>query len=105
MANAREIKLGFILHGIGRTWNDWRHSGKDVNASTSFALYRHQAQTAERGKFDFLFVTDSLSVTEKSSTHYLNRFEPITILSALAGVTSCIGLVATLTKRATSTRV
>ncbi len=94
---ARQIKLGFILHGVGRTWNDWRHPDKDVNASTSFAQYRRQAEIAERGKFDFLFVADSLSITEKSSPHYLNRFEPITILSGLAAVTEKIGLVGTLT--------
>ncbi|RZK00713.1 MAG: LLM class flavin-dependent oxidoreductase, partial [Novosphingobium sp.] len=97
MTKARQIKLGFILHGVGRTWNDWRHPDRDVNASTSFAQYKRQAQLAEKGKFDFLFVADSLSITEKSSPHYLNRFEPITILSALAGATSHIGLVATLT--------
>jgi FMN-dependent oxidoreductase (nitrilotriacetate monooxygenase family) len=93
----RQIKLGFILHGVGRTWNDWRHPDRDVNASTSLAHYQKQAATAERGKFDFLFVADSLSITEQSSPHYLNRFEPITILSALAATTSRIGLVATLT--------
>jgi FMN-dependent oxidoreductase (nitrilotriacetate monooxygenase family) len=97
MAKSPHIKLGFILHGVGRTWNDWRHPDRDVNASTSLSHYQQQAATAERGKFDFLFVADSLSITEKSSPHYLNRFEPITILSALAATTSRIGLVATLT--------
>ncbi|MDB5702434.1 MAG: monooxygenase family FMN-dependent oxidoreductase nitrilotriacetate [Sphingomonadales bacterium] len=97
MSAPRTIKLGFILHGVGRTWNDWRHPEKDVNASTSFAYYKRQALLAERGKFDFLFVADSLSITEKSSPHYLNRVEPITILSALAATTSHIGLVGTLT--------
>lgn len=97
MANARTLKLGFILHGVGRTWNDWRHPDRDTGASTSFAHYRHQAEVAERGKFDFLFVADSLSITEKSSPHYLSRFEPLTILSALAATTSRIGLVATVT--------
>jgi FMN-dependent oxidoreductase (nitrilotriacetate monooxygenase family) len=97
MAKSPHIKLGFILHGVGRTWNDWRHPDRDNNASTNFAHYREQAATAERGKFDFLFVADSLSITEKSSPHYLNRFEPITILSGLAATTSRIGLVGTLT--------
>ncbi|RJG56249.1 FMN-dependent monooxygenase [Sphingobium terrigena] len=97
MTQQRHIKLGFILHGVGRTWNDWRHPDRDVNASTSLAHYQKQAASAERGKFDFLFVADSLSITEKSSPHYLNRFEPITILSALAATTSRIGLVGTLT--------
>lgn len=97
MTTSRKLKLGFILHGVGRTWTDWRHPDADVNASTSLAFYTRQAQLAERGKFDFLFVADSLSINEKSSPHYLNRFEPLTILSALAAVTSHIGLVATLT--------
>ena len=97
MTQARKLKLGFILHGVGRTWNDWRHPDKDVDASTSFAHYKQQTLLAERGKFDFVFVADSLSITEKSSPHYLNRVEPITILSALAAATSHIGLVGTLT--------
>lgn len=97
MTNPRQIKLGFILHGVGRTWGDWRHPGRDVGASTSFSYYKAQAQLAERGKFDFLFVADSLSINAKSSPHYLNRFEPISILSALAAATSHIGLVGTLT--------
>ncbi|WBX86169.1 LLM class flavin-dependent oxidoreductase [Sphingosinicella microcystinivorans] len=97
MSTSRKIKLGFILHGVGRTWNDWRHPDRDVNASTSFRFYKQQAQLAEKGRFDFLFVADSLSINEKSSPHYLNRIEPITILSALAAVTDHIGLVGTLT--------
>jgi FMN-dependent oxidoreductase (nitrilotriacetate monooxygenase family) len=97
MTTPRQIKLGFILHGVGRTWTDWRHPDADVGASTSLAFYSRQAQLAEKGKFDFLFVADSLSINAKSSPHYLNRFEPLTILSALAAVTSNIGLVGTLT--------
>jgi FMN-dependent oxidoreductase (nitrilotriacetate monooxygenase family) len=93
----RQIKLGFILHGNGRGWGDWRHADAQPNASTDFAYYKRQAQAAERGKFDFLFVADSVYITAKSSPHYLNRFEPLTILSALAAVTEDIGLVGTLT--------
>ena len=96
MAN-RELKLGFILHGVGPGWGDWRHPDADPTASTNFAFYKRQAKTAEAGKFDFLFVADSVFVTAKSSPHYLNRFEPLTILSALAAVTEHIGLVGTLT--------
>ncbi|MBO1358804.1 LLM class flavin-dependent oxidoreductase [Acetobacter sacchari] len=96
MPQERKIKLGLILHGVGRTWDDWRHPDRDVRASTSLSFYRAQAQQAERGRFDFLFVADSLSINEKSSPHYLYRFEPLTILSALAAVTEHIGLVGTL---------
>jgi FMN-dependent oxidoreductase (nitrilotriacetate monooxygenase family) len=97
MSQPRQIKLGFILHGVGPGWGDWRHPDAQPTASTDFQFYKRQAQVAEAGKFDFLFVADSVYITEKSSPHYLNRFEPLTILSALAGATDHIGLVATLT--------
>jgi FMN-dependent oxidoreductase (nitrilotriacetate monooxygenase family) len=97
MARSDQIKLGFILHGVGPGWGDWRHPDAPTDASVSWPFYRRQAQVAEAGKFDFLFVADSVYITAKSSPHYLNRFEPLTILSALAGATDHIGLVGTLT--------
>ena len=66
MAN-KELKLGFILHGVGPGWGDWRHPDADPSASTNFAFYKRQAKAAEAGKFDFLFVADSVFVTAKSS--------------------------------------
>jgi FMN-dependent oxidoreductase (nitrilotriacetate monooxygenase family) len=93
----RQLKLGFILHGVGPGWGDWRHPDANPRASTDIDFYLRQARVAEAGKFDFLFVADSVHITEKSSPHYLNRFEPLTILSALATHTSHIGLVGTLT--------
>lgn len=95
--NKRQLKLGHMIEGAGRTWTDWRHPQAEPGASTSFPYYRQRALLAERGKLDFVFIADSLFITETSSPHYLNRFEPITILSALAAVTSHIGLVATVT--------
>ncbi|MYM82710.1 NtaA/DmoA family FMN-dependent monooxygenase [Duganella sp. FT50W] len=95
--STRQLKLGFILHGVGPGWGDWRHPDADPTASTNIDFYLHQARLAEQARFDFLFVADSVHITEKSSPHYLNRFEPLTILSALATATQNIGLVGTLT--------
>jgi FMN-dependent oxidoreductase (nitrilotriacetate monooxygenase family) len=95
--STRQLKLGFILHGVGPGWGDWRHPDADPTASTNIDFYLRQARLAEQAKFDFLFVADSVHITEKSSPHYLNRFEPLTILSALATATQNIGLVGTLT--------
>lgn len=97
MAKGKQIKLGAMIHGVGGGWEDWKHPEAITDASTNFKFYKHQAQTAEAGKFDFAFIADSVHITEKSSPHYLNRFEPLTILSALAAVTKRIGLVATVT--------
>ena len=93
----RQLKLGHIITGAGQTWTDWRHPDAVPGGSTHFPLYRERAQLAEQGKLDFVFIADSLFITERSSPHYLNRFEPLTLLSALAAVTSHIGLVATIT--------
>jgi FMN-dependent oxidoreductase (nitrilotriacetate monooxygenase family) len=97
MTTPRQLKLGFMLHGVGPGWGDWRHADAHPGASIDIDFYTRQARLAEAGKFDFLFVADSVHITEKSSPHYLNRFEPLTILSALAVATSRIGLVGTLT--------
>ncbi len=93
----KQLKLGHMIEGAGRTWTDWRHPDAQPGASTDFAYYAEAARLAEQGKFDFLFIADSLSINTKSSPHYLNRFEPVTILSALAAVTKHIGLTATIT--------
>ena len=93
----RQIKLGAMIHGVGHGWGEWRHADALADASVNFGFYKQQAQLAEAAKFDFAFIADSLHIHAKSSPHYLNRFEPLTILSALAAVTEHIGLVATIT--------
>jgi FMN-dependent oxidoreductase (nitrilotriacetate monooxygenase family) len=97
MSARRQIKLGLLMHGNGVGWGDWRHPDAHPGASTDFKYYKHQAQLAEAGKFDFLFVGDSVFITPQSSPHFLSRFEPVSIVSSLAAVTENIGLVATVT--------
>lgn len=94
---SRQIKLGAMIHGVGHGWGEWRHPDALADASVNFGFYKQQAQLAESAKFDFVFIADSLHIHAKSSPHYLNRFEPLTILSALAAVTEHIGLIATVT--------
>lgn len=96
MSKAKQLKLGSIILGVGGTMSSWRHPSVPVDASVNLEFYTQQAQTAERGKFDLVFIADGLFITEKSIPHFLNRFEPLTILSALAAVTTRIGLVGTL---------
>lgn len=96
MVHKKTIKLGAILHGVGGNISGWRHPDAVTDASVNFDLYKKWTQKAEEGKFDFVFIADGLYITEKSIPHFLNRFEPVTILSALAAVSSRIGLVGTL---------
>ena len=96
MSGRKKLKLGTMIHGVGEKISDWRHPEMPSDASVSFEFYKQQALISEKGKFDFVFIADALYINEKSNPHYLNRFEPLTILSALAAVTSNIGLVGTL---------
>lgn len=97
MSKPRQLKLGAMVHGVGHGWGEWRHPDALPNASTDFGFYKQQTALAEAARFDFVFIADSLHIHAKSSPHYLNRFEPLTILSALAALTTHIGLVATVT--------
>lgn len=92
----RKLKLGTMIHGVGEKISDWRHPEIPADASVSFNFYKQQTIKSEEGKFDFIFIADALYINEKSNPHYLNRFEPMTILSALAAITTNIGLVGTL---------
>jgi FMN-dependent oxidoreductase (nitrilotriacetate monooxygenase family) len=92
----RRLRLGANLNGVGNSISFWRHPDIPINASVNLDFYKKQAMKAEEGKFDLLFIADGLFINEKSNPHFLNRFEPLTLLSVLAGATSHIGLVATL---------
>jgi alkanesulfonate monooxygenase len=97
------MHLGAFVHETGQHVAAWRHPGAYVGSGTSFAEAVEVARTAERGKFDFLFLADSAAVSLSGSADARGRmgkvvkFEPMTILSALAAVTRHLGLVATST--------
>lgn len=96
MSTARQLRLGTILHGASGNMSAWRHPAAVADASINFDFVQETARVAEQGKLDFLFVADGLYINEKSIPHFLNRFEPLTVLSALASVTRHLGLVGTL---------
>ncbi|WP_336773766.1 LLM class flavin-dependent oxidoreductase [Paenibacillus sp. MMO-58] len=96
MTARKQLKLGAMLHGVGSSTSLWRHPEIPSDASVNFELYKSWVEKAEAGKFDLAFIADGLYINEKSIPHFLNRFEPITILSALAAVSKHIGLVGTL---------
>jgi len=95
MTANRQIKLSAYLVGTGMHTASWRLPDAQPGSSIDIDYYKRLAQTAERGKFDFAFLADSLAINEVSHPNILNRFEPITLIAALAGATSHIGLVAT----------
>ncbi|WP_028549437.1 LLM class flavin-dependent oxidoreductase [Paenibacillus sp. UNC451MF] len=93
---ARQMHLGAFLFGVGHHVAAWRYPETEAHGILDPAFYERFAQTAERGKFDMLFLADSLALLGSSPSHTVSvRPEPITLLSYLAGVTQRIGLAAT----------
>lgn len=93
----KQIKLGAFLTGSGFHSAAWRHRDVPAGGGLDPKLYKSIAQTAERGKFDALFVPDFYTVKlgGLAQRQEVVRFEPMTLLSYLAGVTERIGLVGT----------
>ncbi|MFE5582913.1 LLM class flavin-dependent oxidoreductase [Kitasatospora sp. NPDC056531] len=92
----KQIHLAAHFPGVNNTtvWSD-PASGSHIE----FASFRHLAQTAERGKFDFFFLAEGLRLRETNGRIHdldvVGRPESITVLNALAAVTERLGLAAT----------
>ncbi len=97
------MKLGAFFHPTGNHVAAWMHPEAQIDAGTNFRHYAEITQTAERGKFDLMFVADAVAVRDGKLAalsrwpQYMAYFDPLTLLPALAAVTTRIGLVATAT--------
>jgi N-acetyl-S-(2-succino)cysteine monooxygenase len=99
----RFLKLGAFFHPTGHHVAAWRHEGAQIDAGTNFPHYVRLAQAAEKAKFDLIFLADAVATRHGNHEalsrwpQYMAYFEPLTLMSALAAVTSRIGLVLTAT--------
>ena len=96
MAERRMMRIGTFLAGTGSNMASWRHPTALPDAAINLDYYRGLTLRAEEAKLDFAFFGDGLYISEKSHPNFLNRFEPLTLLAALAMETTHIGLAATL---------
>jgi len=90
----RQMHLGMFLQGAGHHVAGWRYPGADSGGENLPHLVR-QAMTAERAKFDMVFLADGLTSSEDGHPSQIARFEPLMALTAFAMETSRIGLAAT----------
>ncbi|MER7177191.1 NtaA/DmoA family FMN-dependent monooxygenase [Streptomyces mesophilus] len=95
-AQPRQVHLAAHFPGVNNTtvWTD-----PDSGSQIDFSSFRHLARTAERGRFDFLFLAEGLRLRErKGLIHDLDvvgRPDSLTVLNAVAAVTERLGLAAT----------
>jgi len=93
-AAQRQMHLGVFVLGTGNHSAGWRIEGS-FTTSCSIKVMQSIAAIAERGKFDLFFISDSAVMDTGDHPSFLNRFEPMTLLSALGMVTRHVGLGAT----------
>jgi N-acetyl-S-(2-succino)cysteine monooxygenase len=95
----RKIRLGAFLPGGGQHIAAWRHPDQPADGATSFEFHKQLALTAERGLFDAYFLADGLAIAFGGGIEGGNAkvagFEPVTLFSALAPLTTHLGFIAT----------
>jgi len=93
----KQVHLAAHFPGVNNTtvWSD-PESGSHID----FGSFAHMARTAERAKFDFLFLAEGLRLREQNGRIYdldvMGRPDTFTVLAALAAVTSRLGLAGTI---------
>jgi FMN-dependent oxidoreductase (nitrilotriacetate monooxygenase family) len=93
----KQVHLAVHFPGVNNTtvWSDPR-SGSHID----FSSFEHLAKTAERAKFDFLFLAEGLRLREYAGQIHdldvVGRPDTFTVLAALAAVTDRLGLAGTI---------
>ncbi|MFI7060127.1 LLM class flavin-dependent oxidoreductase [Kribbella sp. NPDC050124] len=92
---SKHLHLNAFLMSTGHHEASWRLPESNPFANTSVAHYQQLAQIAERGKLDSIFFADSPVLFGDVGRRPAGSLEPTVLLTAIAAVTSRIGLIAT----------
>lgn len=101
MAESKQMVLGGLFEANGYHSAAWLMPEAQDDAALDVDYFRRIIQQAEHGKMDFFFLADTPAARTENldawsrGPLYMNMLEPITLLTALAGSTSHIGLGAT----------
>ncbi|MET0811639.1 MAG: NtaA/DmoA family FMN-dependent monooxygenase [Microbacterium sp.] len=93
----KQIILAAAIIGVNEH-TAWEHPR--AGSQIEFDSFRHVAQTAERGRFDYFFLAEGLALRERAGRVFehdiAGRPDTLPVLAALAAVTDHIGLIGTL---------
>ena len=95
--SVKQVHLAAHFPGVNNTtvWSD-----PAAGSHIEFSSFAHFARTAERGRFDFLFLAEGLRLREQNGLIYdldvVGRPDTFTVLAALAAVTDRLGLTGTI---------
>lgn len=91
----KSLHLNVFIPTTGHHEASWLHPSAQPQRTTEVGYYRDIARIAEQGRFDSLFLADQLAIGRSVRHVAQGKLEPLTLLSALAGSTERIGLIAT----------
>jgi alkanesulfonate monooxygenase len=99
----KKLKLSFSLAGNGAHRGGWRLPNARTDSTFKFPIWKEMTQALEAAKIHFMFLADGAAVRVDAPDDYalsfsaaqVDKFEPITLLSAISSVTEHLGLVAT----------
>src|SRR3954447_5948299 len=91
----RHLHLNAFLMAGGHHEAAWRLPDADPDADFDIEHWKHLGRIAEAARFDSLFLADSPALWQNAAFRPSGALEPLTVLTALAGVTERIGLIAT----------
>ncbi|WP_328754248.1 NtaA/DmoA family FMN-dependent monooxygenase [Streptomyces sp. NBC_00269] len=91
----KPLHLNAFLMSTGHHEASWRLPGSPAEANADIEHYKNLARIAERGKLDSLFLADSPVLMGDPGRRPAAKLEPTVLLTALAGATRHIGLIAT----------
>ena len=91
----RQMRLGVFVQAPGHHVGGWRHPDAVTTGWPNLGLMQQIAATAERAKFDMFFLGDGFATGYGEHPSTIGKFEPMTLLAALAMTTSRLGLAAT----------
>lgn len=102
MTQQGKMRLGLSMRYHGYHLAAWRHPDYQPGCNIDFRSYRDIARAAEAEKLDMIFFADGVAIRGEdkpagamSHDQKNAELEPLTLLSAIAGATDHIGLVAT----------
>ncbi|MFE6702608.1 LLM class flavin-dependent oxidoreductase [Streptomyces sp. NPDC057718] len=91
----KQLHLNAFLMSTGHHEASWRLPESPAEANSDIAHYKNLARIAERGRLDSLFLADSPVLMGDPGRRPAAKLEPTVLLTALAGATEHIGLIAT----------